>query len=282
MLRLIQITLFFVAFYCFIALPTRNQPALRITGQVLDDHNNGLAAAHVRLYRGYNQLIGQTRSEKNGSYSIEFNTGDSITLVRYDLTGWSPGRVERISGAKDHVINKVLLRSDQAKNSPPERAELISTLSMFRSIDRANGITEVAFDKQYAAVIAALDLPTAEQRGWNYAHKQLSALSWQDNSIATILLKIKDPQVKRIDNDTLRVRLEAVTDSSAWKVWTVPVKEGQTLHLWAVGEKLNRPSEIAAYLYMSHVAHADYQAGDINKVVIHSAGGDFSVNLPRN
>lgn len=96
-----------------VALPEEKHT---ISGKVLDDSDQAIAAVQVQVYRG-SRTVGKPDpavSGKDGTYSVEFMEGDPIDSVRYDHSDWYPAIVEDISGRYDHSLYKTLHKRGQS------------------------------------------------------------------------------------------------------------------------------------------------------------------------
>jgi hypothetical protein len=261
--------------------------SLEIKGFVLDKSNGPLTGVRVKVYRA-GRLVSETRSDKQGVYSLAFESGDTLNLLRYDLTGWNPGKVESISGARSHLINKVLLKPEEVTTSA-QRQELVSTISVLRSIDSANGISEADFNKEYAGSLLALytsgqedpkDFDTVLKLGdraalfRDYGVDRYS--DWQ--GVSQSLLKVEHPQVERIPRGSLTVAFDAITNTSGWKVWSIPAREGTKLHIWALGERIRPSSSKEPGKYSLREVYDN--VSDITQVVLHTSGGDYTIEVP--
>lgn len=83
----------------------------RIEGQVLDSQNQPIGNVLVRAYRKDGlEKVGESRTKEDGRYFVEFYSDSPISFVQYEATNWIPATVNQISGARDHLINKVLYK----------------------------------------------------------------------------------------------------------------------------------------------------------------------------
>jgi hypothetical protein len=260
--------------------------SLEIKGFVVDKSNGPLTGVRVKVYRA-GRLVSETRSDKQGVYSLAFESGDTLSLLRYDLTGWNPGKVESISGARSHLINKVLLKPDEVTTSG-QRQELVSTISVLRSIDLATGISEADFSKEYAGSLLALYtsrpeeskdfgmlLKLGDHAAYFESYRFKGEYDWA--GVSQSLLKVEHPQVERIARGGLTVAFDAITNTSGWKVWTIPAREGTKLHIWALGERVSPSSKEPGKYSLREVYD---NVPDVTQVVLHTSGGDFTIEVP--
>jgi hypothetical protein len=83
------------------------QQRFTITGQVLDKEGRPLKGIPVSLQRGL-VIVSHSVSKKDGTYSIEFEKGDTLAAVAYLGTEFAPNVILNLSGARSHNITKVL------------------------------------------------------------------------------------------------------------------------------------------------------------------------------
>lgn len=90
-------------------LPWREARAQRrfaLSGEVLDLQNKPISSVLVSAYRTTGEKIGESTTGSDGKYQIEYPADSPIQTVRYERTGYDPGVVENLSGARAHTINK--------------------------------------------------------------------------------------------------------------------------------------------------------------------------------
>jgi len=121
-----------VAIILFAQTPSQRQT---ISGRVLDPTDKQIENVRVQAYR-QSQLLGETRSNAVGEYSITFQSGAPVDTVRYDHTDWFSGTVEHVSGTNDQRVFKTLYKRG-APLSYFQIQETVFAFERIQDIDRA-------------------------------------------------------------------------------------------------------------------------------------------------
>ena len=90
-----------------ITLPIPSRESRAISGEVLDSKDHAIADVRVRLSRGSEPMI-EVKSGPDGKYKLNFEPGQPIDTIEYELTGWDRAVISALSGGRDHTINKTL------------------------------------------------------------------------------------------------------------------------------------------------------------------------------
>ena len=128
-----------------------------IEGVVVDQANQPVANIWVRLYRGEKE-IGNDTTRADGSYSIEFDRGDSLSAVRFDdvrtdaLDRYHPSLTSNLSGKTDQKVNKVMPGKVGRALGPWQDLELVSTYERLHVLDQTESLEGMRAElpKRYA------------------------------------------------------------------------------------------------------------------------------------
>jgi hypothetical protein len=157
-----------------IALADKDQYVLK--GEALDESNQGLDDVLVRIYRK-DQKVGEDRTKNGGKYTVSYTSGDTISTIRYDFTGFNPATISDVSGKRDHTISKVLhpVGSNLARG---ELVEAFSSLQAVYFIDKAGGAktADVKLAYGHAVWVTSEHAPT-ELRKTSMVLKELYELN---------------------------------------------------------------------------------------------------------
>lgn len=145
---------FFVVFAALCALvlspSVGSQPKHIIRGAVLDKDNHPIPGVLVSVNRGGHH--DETHTDQDGKFSISFDPGPPLELVKYDANDWNPSTISNLSGARDHDITKVL-QPVGSKLSYEEQLELSASLELIYAADYMKGANEMAFATKFNRVI---------------------------------------------------------------------------------------------------------------------------------
>lgn len=254
------------------------KPVFKIEGEVLSRNNAAIAGVLVRAYRDNSLLPNPVRTDKNGYYSFSFQAGDTISLVRYDLTGWYPGKLESLSGAKHHLVNKVLIKLEETL-SLADRQEIGSTLTRLVMLDRANGSTPDQFKAYYdPVVVAGFGYRTSGDPNW-VAWKMDSPYKFEMYGYRThkmpAYLDIKKGEAIRLNKKSLRISLEGENNFHG-KPIAILVRDGATLHVWAVSADSRTRSESPEPYSLSEQYD---DASEIQRVIFHGLEADLTAKI---
>ena len=136
---------------------TVNAQQQKIEGEVLTKTNDPIPSVLVRIYRG-SFKVNEATTGPDGKYSITFDRGDTITLIRYDCTNWDLGTIDDISGMRNHTINKVM-NPVGSKLSVNEAIPLLLALQRVYYVDRANNVPVNESAKRYVYVMETARFP---------------------------------------------------------------------------------------------------------------------------
>lgn len=133
----------------------------RIDGQVLDSQNNPIGNVLVRAYRRDGlEKVGESRTKEDGRYFIEFASDSPISFIQYEATNWIPATVSQISGARDHLINKVLYKEGSRLSWIAGNEALASFETVYWHYQLTGGKAYPAGVKTaYTATLAGLMVP---------------------------------------------------------------------------------------------------------------------------
>lgn len=120
----------------------------KIEGEVLTNDNRPIPSVTIRAYRG-SIKVGDATTGSNGKYLITFDSGDTITMLRYDCTSWDPASIDNVSGKRDHAINKVMYPVG-SKLSKNQAFSLLLTLQTVYFVDTNNDIAPHELGNRYA------------------------------------------------------------------------------------------------------------------------------------
>jgi len=134
----------------------RSQQHYALEGEVLDQENRPLTSVLVRLYRGPVK-IGEGRTTADGRYIIPFDSGATVSTLRYDLTGYIVGTINDLSGVRNHIINKVMLR-EGSRLSLLEALESLSALERVYYIDTYKATSTAAVIERYRETVKSISL----------------------------------------------------------------------------------------------------------------------------
>lgn len=123
-----------------------------VSGEVLDRQNKPIESVMVTVFRG-NTNVGEDRT-KNGKYTIKFSAGSTIKII-YDHSSYIAGKVEDLSGQRDHSIKKVL-RPIGSSFSLSEGREVLATYDLIFDVQRANNVSASELRKAHGFALQGL------------------------------------------------------------------------------------------------------------------------------
>lgn len=136
---------------------TVNAQQQKIEGEVLTKTNDPIPSVLVRIYRG-SIKVGEATTGPDGKYSISFDRGDPVTLIRYDCTSWDPATIDDVSGRRNHSINKVMYPVG-SKLSVNQAIPVLFALQRIYYVDRANNVPVNESAERYAIAMETARFP---------------------------------------------------------------------------------------------------------------------------
>jgi hypothetical protein len=134
------------------------QAKLKVSGEVLTRDNKPIPSVLVTAYRT-KEKIGEATSGGDGRYVLEYTKDSTIDTLKYERTGYIPGVVDDLSGARDQTIYKVLNLAT-AKLSIFEAQEGLSALERIYFTDVGPSSPVGKLREIYGATLEKMQVPT--------------------------------------------------------------------------------------------------------------------------
>jgi uncharacterized surface protein with fasciclin (FAS1) repeats len=127
--RLIHILLWFLF---LLMLPSQVSAQFKISGYILNQDNHPISGVPVVIHRGAQVIRSEEAiSRDNGYYEIHFSKGTKIEAF-YGNSEWISSPIKNLSGMSNHVINKIVVYTQQSRFSSDDASEVVATLEYLR------------------------------------------------------------------------------------------------------------------------------------------------------
>src|SRR5262249_502609 len=121
--------------------PRQGAAKIAVVGVVTSSESNQvdpIPGVAIRADRN-GRVVAQTKTSSDGSYRLEVDKGEAFDVI-YDHTAWHADTLKRLSGLKEHTVNKVLYRPGTELDYSPEVAfDILSAYEHIHFLAILNG-----------------------------------------------------------------------------------------------------------------------------------------------
>jgi hypothetical protein len=127
-----------------------------VQGMVTDRNYRGISGVTIRAESNGRPVGHPIKSDIGGSYTLKCKKGQDFDLI-YNHSAWHPDTFKRLSGEKDHSINKVLYRpGGESDYSATVVLNILQAYEYVFTVESVAGHSVEELKGEYGARLAAI------------------------------------------------------------------------------------------------------------------------------